>query len=106
MVDPAIVDIIRRYLQKMAERGLPVRRAILFGSQASGGAKRESDIDLVLISPIFDALTWEQECAAWEIAKSVDWRLEPVLCGETVFQRDDWHPLIDLLRREGLPITL
>jgi len=104
MVDQSVIEIAQRYLSRLQASGLPVVRAILFGSRARGVATEESDIDILLHSPTFERPTWRQEALAWEIARSVDWRIEPVLCGESAYERNDWHPLIVIAKQDGLEI--
>jgi predicted nucleotidyltransferase len=76
----------------------------LYGSQARGTAREDSDIDLLLLSPDFDPLTAEQETRAWRTAFDIDWRIEPVLYGEKQYEENDWHPLILIAKREGIEI--
>ena len=53
----AIDDFVRRL-----SASLPVDVVILFGSQATGGATENSDIDLAVISPHFDGCsTWDRQ---------------------------------------------
>lgn len=107
MVGESVTPVIQRYLERLAAAGLPISRAILFGSRARGAAPTDdSDIDVLLLSPAFDNLTWSQEALAWEIAQSLDWRIEPVLCGESWYEENDWHPLIDVAKHEGVEIPI
>jgi predicted nucleotidyltransferase len=104
MVDQSVVELIQRLLRELRQASLPVSRAMLYGSHARGTASVESDIDVLLLSPAFDDATWEQEGLAWEIAQAIDWRIEPVLCGEVFYEKEDWHPLVDTVKREGFEI--
>lgn len=106
MVDKSVIEIAQRYLRRLCASGLPVVRAILFGSRARGVATDESDIDILLLSPTFEKPTWRQEALAWEIACSIDWRIEPVLCGESTYEESDWHPLIAVAKQDGLEIRV
>jgi predicted nucleotidyltransferase len=106
VVDQRIIETVQEYVRRLRAGGLPVSRTILFGSRARGGGEEDSDIDLLLLSPAFEDLTWRQEGKAWKIAASVDWRLEPVLCGEALFEDNDWHPLIDVAKREGVVLPV
>ncbi|MBU0573725.1 MAG: nucleotidyltransferase domain-containing protein [Candidatus Margulisbacteria bacterium] len=54
-----------------------VKEMVLFGSQASGRADRFSDIDLVVISPDFEGMKYEQIISVFvELALKCDPRLE------------------------------
>jgi len=104
MVEQSVMEIAQRYLRRLRESGLPVSRAVLFGSRAQGTGRPESDIDIILLSPAFEEPSWRQETLAWEIAQSVDWRIEPVLCGELLYAENDWHPLIVVAKQKGVEI--
>ena len=45
-----IESIIAQYVKVLASQGIRVEKIILFGSQASGTARDDSDIDIVVIS--------------------------------------------------------
>ncbi len=45
-----IKKIVERLTKLLEERGISVERVILYGSYASGCAREDSDIDLVIIS--------------------------------------------------------
>ncbi|HHY99403.1 MAG TPA: nucleotidyltransferase domain-containing protein [Firmicutes bacterium] len=48
-----IGTIIKRFSKALRKQGLEVDRIILFGSQARGDAREDSDIDLLVVSPDF-----------------------------------------------------
>lgn len=52
-----VTALIRRYVDALEARGIPVERVILFGSYAAGRPHKCSDIDIAVISPKFDALS-------------------------------------------------
>ncbi|HHT9121064.1 MAG TPA: nucleotidyltransferase domain-containing protein [Candidatus Hypogeohydataceae bacterium YC41] len=55
--------VINEYKQKLEAMGIKVKKIILFGSYASGKAREDSDIDLVVISNNFrDMDLWERLC--------------------------------------------
>lgn len=57
-------EIIKLYLAVLTKKGVPVQAAYLFGSQAKGKAEQYSDIDLIVVSPVFhDMPLWKR----WEI---------------------------------------
>ena len=54
---PQITELIRRYVMVLETRGVPVERAIVFGSHASGAPRLDSDIDVAVISPRFETMS-------------------------------------------------
>ena len=62
-MDKEIYSIITEYKQKLEALGIKVKKIILYGSHATGNAKKESDIDLVVLSDDFkDKDLWERLC--------------------------------------------
>ena len=101
-----VIDLVRRYLALLRQHGIQIDRAVLFGSQARGQAHANSDIDLLLLSPDFETLTWKQEELLWALTAQVDSRLEPIPCGERQWWTDQISPLIEMARQEGLVIEV
>jgi len=106
MVPDVVIDLVRRYLNLLRAEGFRIERAIIFGSQARATARAESDIDLLIPSPDFDALTWKQEERLWALTTRLDSRIEPIPCGESRWQTDDESPLIEAARLEGIVVDL
>jgi predicted nucleotidyltransferase len=107
MADPAIIAVVRGYLQAVKRAGFDVRRGVLYGSQARGDARKYSDIDLVVISREFDS-THDQDLVRklWMLCAHTDARIEPVPCGEQEWITNDTRILIEIARREGIEISI
>lgn len=59
-----VTKIVRDYLSVLEKKGIPLQNAYLFGSQTKGTAGPYSDIDLIVVSPIFSGMPqWKR----WEI---------------------------------------
>ena len=54
MVAGTIIESVRSYLRVVRENGIPVSFGVVYGSQARGTARADSDIDLLVVSPDFD----------------------------------------------------
>jgi predicted nucleotidyltransferase len=106
VADDAIVSIVQRFLAAVHSSGIPVELGVLFGSWARGAATSESDIDLVVVSPRFDAPRSHRDVAAlWRLAARIDSRIEPLPCGSQQWREDQTSPLLDIVRREGEAIA-
>ncbi|MCX5846646.1 MAG: nucleotidyltransferase domain-containing protein [Deltaproteobacteria bacterium] len=65
---PKIRSIINRYIKNLRDMGVPVERVFLFGSHASLEAGEESDVDLAVVSPLFDVSPLFERMSLWDRA--------------------------------------
>jgi len=72
---------IHPFAEALKEQGLKVDKIILFGSQARGDAKEDSDIDLLVISPDFAGMPLQRrlEILGTAIAR-VRKPIDPLAC--------------------------
>ncbi|MEX0786414.1 MAG: nucleotidyltransferase domain-containing protein [Dehalococcoidia bacterium] len=89
-----ITEIVRSVVDDLADAA-PVQQAILFGSYASGDARKWSDIDLAIISPAFSNVPmWRRQELLAELLPEADVRLSPLgytpveLANPTLFLRE------------------
>ena len=104
MVDPAIREVIGKYVQVLRTKGIRVDRVILFGSRASGRAHADSDVDLAVISPDFGRDRYGEGKMLLQAAWRIDPRLEPVPISSESYEKDTWLPLIHEVRERGIEI--
>ena len=107
MVDQATAEIVRRYLAMIDASGIPVTGGVVYGSYARGEQTRESDIDLLVLSPAFDRNKPDDLVnRLWRMTWRVDSRIEPIAVGVREFEENDDSPLIGVARRDGVLIRL
>ena len=105
MVASDVRKKIETYIAAVRALGIPVRRVVLFGSWARGEAKEWSDIDLVVVSPVFDDPHSRREAALlWDALAATGGFIEPIPCGERRWEEDDGSPVIEIARREGVEV--
>jgi predicted nucleotidyltransferase len=105
MVDTKIIDIVKKYLAVLADEGIIISKAYIYGSQANGTATEESDIDLMLVSPLFDNDLDKYIPTLWLSTRKISYKIEPVAIGQNRYQTDDVSPLIEVVRQEGIEIA-
>lgn len=106
MAKKSIIMTIRNYLKELIRAGIPVDRAVLFGSYAKETNHDCSDIDLIIISDKYDkAYTREDINLLWRTAARTDNRIEPIPVGSNRWETDDESTIIEVARREGVVIN-
>jgi predicted nucleotidyltransferase len=107
MADEAIVKSIQNYLRAVEQKDIPVKYGVLFGSYARGQEYEWSDIDLLVVSPLYDKhRTYRDIVKLWRIATHTDFRMKPIPVGEEQFKNDKDSMIVILARREGQIIAL
>jgi predicted nucleotidyltransferase len=107
MVSQSIEAVVRQYLKAVSDAGIHSRRAIVFGSQATGSADQWSDIDLIVIAPELGPPTDRRLVnRLWELRAKTDSRVEPIPCGEREWETAQSRPIIEIARREGIEIRV
>ena len=107
MVDKAVLNTVKKYLQMLCAQGVPVKAGVLFGSYVTGRTHEWSDIDLLVVSRRYDLpFTHRDAMFLWHVAADVDSRIEPLPCGEKQWEEDDASMIIEIGRREGEKVTI
>ena len=106
MVEAKITGSIREYLRMLSVMGIHAQRAVLYGSFVRGQNHSDSDIDLIVIAPEFDGnKSLENVKKLWR-ATTVDYRIEPIPCGEKEWETDQKRPILEIARQEGVVISV
>jgi len=100
------LKIVRKFVKRLRQEGIAVDRAILYGSFAAGKERRDSDIDVAIVSRDFGKDRIEEGMALYRIAGKVDSRLEPVPVSVDAFENDTWIPLIYEIRAKGQELNI
>lgn len=102
MVAGTIIESVRFYLRVVRENGIPVSFGVVYGSQARGTAREDSDIDLLVVSPHFDGKKdFDEVNKLWRLTARTDSRVEPIPVGEREWVEDDSRAIVEIARREG-----
>ena len=106
MAQSEVIELIKQYCALLIISGIPVDKAFLFGSYANGNATSESDIDIMLVSKLFDASDADANIKAWSFTRKIDTRIEPYTVGLQQFLTDDGSPLLQIVKQEGIEIKI
>ncbi len=107
MAEESVIISVKKYLNELLRVGIPVRFGIMFGSYARKNTHRWSDIDLLVISSLYDeSYSREDINLLWRTAARTDNRIEPVPVGLNRWETDDGSTIIEIARREGIRVTV
>lgn len=98
----SIIKKVHCYLQRIMNDGFPVAGAYIFGSYARGDFKKNSDIDLLIISKRFSKDWDKSERYLWQQTRYVDPRIEPVGYSPQEFKKS--VILGKIVKKEGIKI--
>jgi len=107
MAEESVIISVKEYLNELLRVGIPVRFGIMFGSHARKNTHKWSDIDLLVISSLYDeSYNREDINILWRTAARIDKRIEPVPVGLNRWETDDGSTIIEAARREGILVTM
>lgn len=102
MVNESVIIVVKTYLNKLKEAGFEDCFAVVFGSQVTGKPDLWSDIDLFVVTSLFDhGIRRSDVNMLWRIAAATDSRIEPVPVGRAQYETDDGNAVIEIARRNG-----
>lgn len=102
-VPDRVKKIVDLYIKKLRENNIPISQAILFGSFAQGTAGKWSDIDLAIVSEIFEGDRFADRGKLRRIKLSVSNDLEILPFRPQDFTEDD--PLVKEILDTGIRIV-
>ena len=105
MAEKKIITLIQKFLERLLQEGIPIKKAFLYGSYARREENKDSDIDVMLVSDIFDKNDDQTIGKTWRISQSIDTRIEPYVVGKARFLNDQYSPLLQIVKKEGIEIS-
>ena len=77
MAQKKIIEIVKKYVQKLKENNVDVFKVFLYGSQVLGTYNEYSDIDVAVISPNFGKNYLEECRLLMKLTRNVDLMISP-----------------------------
>jgi predicted nucleotidyltransferase len=105
MAQSEVIELLKQYCLLLNISGIKVDKAFLYGSYAHNEATKDSDIDIMLVSKMFDANEADANIKAWSFTRKVDSRIEPYTVGLQQFLNDNDSPLLQIVKKEGIEIN-
>ncbi len=104
MVQTDAIKKVQNYVDIVTAAGIPIEKAFLFGSYARNEQKKDSDIDVLLVSETFDNDDDKYTGIVWTLTRKIDTKIEPFTMGLKNFYMDDVSPLLYTIKNEGIQI--
>jgi predicted nucleotidyltransferase len=104
MANVEIINIVKRFAENLIKKGMSFDAVYLFGSQAKGLSKKDSDIDVAVVSSDLREKYQEGRFLLWKFRRDIDLRIEP-----HGFAPEDWlddaDPMVHEIKKTGLRIA-
>lgn len=94
-----IIRDIKKYIAELRKNGIPIQRALLFGSWSKGTGREESDVDVALISSVFTGNRFQDRRKIIPLRRKINNLIEPMPFDPRTF--DDGGNLIDEIIKHG-----
>ncbi|MBN1930778.1 MAG: nucleotidyltransferase domain-containing protein [Desulfobacterales bacterium] len=98
-----VTTIIRRFINELERNNIPIKKAILFGSCAKGTFHDWSDIDLALVSDVFEGKRFSDRNKIRRIKIAISSDLEAIPYRPEDFTPDD--PFIKKIIETGIRVV-
>ncbi len=98
-----IARILKKYIEKLEENRIPIRQAVLFGSYAAGGSNEWSDIDIALVSDVFEGIRIKDRSKIRKITLAISADLSPLPFRPEEFTPED--PFVREIIEHGINIV-
>jgi len=76
--EASIINLIRKYIDRLKENNIPVEKDLLFGSYIKGTPREDSDIDIAVISSAFKGNRYLDRRLIVPLRRGIDSRIEPI----------------------------
>jgi predicted nucleotidyltransferase len=98
-----VIKKVRELLSALQAKDFTITMAYLYGSHAAETAHRDSDIDVVIVSPDLSGDRLEDWCQLNQVATRIDVRMEVI--GFRPEQFRDEHPLVWEVKTQGVRLA-
>ncbi|MFH0798550.1 MAG: nucleotidyltransferase domain-containing protein [Pseudomonadota bacterium] len=105
MAQKEILNKLRRFKRLLEKEGVPVSKILLYGSYARGDQRKDSDIDVCVVSPAFGKNRLEERLFLFKQAPQIDNRIEPVSFSLKDYKTNKISPLLHQIRKEAIEVN-
>ena len=103
MAPETILNCAKKFIERIRQQGIPVEAAYLFGSWVQGRATEWSDIDLAIVSPVFEGTKFYDRRKLDRAIVEIDTAIHAHPYRPQDF--DESNPFVREILRTGIPIA-
>ncbi|MDQ1284252.1 MAG: uncharacterized protein QG620_600 [Patescibacteria group bacterium] len=97
-------EIVKKYARELKKAKYPFSAMYLFGSYAKGKPRKDSDIDVAVVSSELDKNWDKARFKLWHLTVNVDTRIEPHGFSPEDF-KDYWNPMAHEIKKTGIRVV-
>lgn len=102
-----IKRLVSQYIRNLESLGLPVQKVILFGSQARGAFRKDSDIDIAVISAAFEKMSlWDRARYLGRAARNIPYPIEALGFAPSQLKKVEEGTILDEITRSGIEVKI
>jgi predicted nucleotidyltransferase len=95
--------LLKKYVEELEKNRIPIRQAVLFGSYAAGDSHEWSDIDIALVSDVFEGMRIRDRNKIRKITLDISTDLSPLPFRPEDFTPED--PFVREILEHGINIV-
>lgn len=96
-----VKNIVKTYGNVLRGNRIQFTGMYLFGSCVKSNANKDSDIDVAVLTSDQGMIKWLKKIKLWQLARTVDTRIEPVLLNNKDFFKKNASQLVYEIKRTG-----
>ncbi|MCD6570250.1 MAG: nucleotidyltransferase domain-containing protein [Deltaproteobacteria bacterium] len=99
-----VLTIVTKYLSALKKAGIDLQKAYLYGSYARGTIRKDSDIDIAVISKDFTGIRFDDALKICRYRLDIDLRIEPMPFRPEDFTEE--NPLAAEIIKYGIELSV
>jgi predicted nucleotidyltransferase len=102
-----IKNIITIYIRNLESLGISVQKVVMFGSHAKGTFKKDSDIDIAVISKEFEKMgLWDRAKYLGRAARGISYPIEAIGFSPSQVKKIEQGTILDEITRNGVEVKI
>ena len=102
-----IKSLVLQYIRNLESLGISIQKVIIFGSQAKGDFRKDSDIDIAIISKDFEKMgLWDRAKYLGRAARDIPYPIEALGFSPSQLKAAEQGTILDEITRSGVEVKI